>query len=60
MNINFEKTSISDIDTIFSWLAEPHMIEFWDHSQEHKDDILNFIYNKPQTYFEGTTHYSVL
>lgn len=57
MNIHFEKASISHIDTIFSWLSEPHMMEFWDNSQAHKDDILNFIHGKPQTYFEGTTKY---
>lgn len=55
--INFEKAGILNIDTIFSWLAEPHVIEFWDNSQAHKDDILNFIYNRPQTYFAGTTTY---
>jgi RimJ/RimL family protein N-acetyltransferase len=57
MNIKFQKASISYIDTIFSWLSEPHMMEFWDNSQEHKDDILNFIQGKPQTYFTGTTNY---
>lgn len=57
MNITFQKASTSYIDTIFSWLTEPHMMEFWDNSQEHKDDILNFIQGKPQTYFAGTTQY---
>lgn len=57
MNITFQKASTSYIDTIFKWLAEPHIREFWDNSQEHKDDILNFIHGKPQTYFAGTTQY---
>lgn len=59
MNIRFEKASKLHVDLIFSWLSETHMMEFWDNSSEHKDDILNFIYNKPQTYFAGTTQYWV-
>ncbi len=57
MNIHFEKANMSHLDIIFGWLAEPHIMEFWDNSQEHKDDILNFIQGKPQTYFSGTTEY---
>jgi RimJ/RimL family protein N-acetyltransferase len=57
MNIRFEKASQAHVDTIFSWLAEPHMMEFWDNSQEHKDDIINFINKRPQTYFAGTFEY---
>lgn len=57
MNINFEKASVSHIDIIFNWLKEPHMIQFWDNSQEHKNDILNFILGNPQTYFAGTMNY---
>lgn len=57
MNIHFEKASILHIDTIFRWLAEPHMMEFWDNSDEHKHDIMHFIHNKPQTYLAGTTQY---
>lgn len=59
MTIRFEKASISHITLIFSWLTEPHMMEFWDNSPEHKEDILNFIHNKQQTYFAGTTQYWV-
>lgn len=53
--IKFEKASISYIDTIFSWLAEPHIIEFWDNSQEHKDDIVNFVNGRkePSNYCDG-------
>jgi RimJ/RimL family protein N-acetyltransferase len=57
MKIHFEKVTGAHLDTIFSWLLQPHIIEFWDNSQEHKDDILNFILGKPQTYFAGTTKY---
>jgi RimJ/RimL family protein N-acetyltransferase len=57
--IHFEKASIKHEKIIFRWLAEPHMQEFWDNSQEHKDDILNFIYGRKQHYFYGTTQYWV-
>jgi RimJ/RimL family protein N-acetyltransferase len=43
MRIHFEKVTNAHLDTIFNWLAEPHVMEFWDNSQEHKDDILNFV-----------------
>lgn len=55
--ITFEKATTIYEEIIFSWLAEPHVQEFWDNSQEHKDDILNFIYGHQQTYFAGTTQY---
>ena len=57
--ITFEKATIAYKEIIFSWLAEPHMIEFWDNSQEHKDDILNFIHGRKQHYFAGTTKYFI-
>ncbi|MCE2730696.1 MAG: hypothetical protein LW599_01220 [Rickettsiaceae bacterium] len=57
MNIHFEKAALKHIDIIFSWFQEKHIQEFWDNSQNHKDDILNFIYEKPQKYFAGTTKY---
>ncbi len=41
--INFEKATIAHKEVIFSWLAEPYIQEFWDNTQEHKDDIVNFI-----------------
>lgn len=58
-NITFEKANLSHEKIIFSWLSEPHMIEFWDNSQEHKDDIVNFIHGRKQSYFAGTTQYFV-
>lgn len=57
MNINFEKATLAHKNTIFNWLAEPHVQEFWDNSQEHKDDILNFIHGRKERYFYGTTQY---
>lgn len=39
MNIHFEKANLSHKETIFNWLKEPHVQEFWDNSQEHKDDF---------------------
>lgn len=57
MNIRFEQATSEHVGTIFSWLSEPHMQEFWDNSQEHRDDILNFVQGRPQHYFSGTTKY---
>lgn len=57
MNLQFEKANTQHIDIIFAWLAEPHMMEFWDNSQAHKEDILNFIHGRKQHYFYGTTRY---
>jgi len=57
MNISFQKANPSHVDIILSWLAEPHMIEFWDNSSDHKEDILNFIYGRKQQYFFGTAMY---
>ncbi len=55
MKITFEKATLNHKDIIFSWLAEPHIQEFWDNSQEHKDDILNFMRGRktPSSYADG-------
>jgi RimJ/RimL family protein N-acetyltransferase len=60
-SIFFEKASLKYQPIIFEWLAEPHFQEFWDNSQEHKDDIINFINGRkqPSNYFYGTTIYWV-
>ena len=57
--IHFEKANVKHQDIIFKWLAEPHMQEFWDNSQEHKDDILIFINGRkqPSNYFNGIFTY---
>ena len=34
MNIQFEKAELKHIDTIFEWLRQPHMMEFWDNTQD--------------------------
>ncbi|KTD08469.1 GNAT family N-acetyltransferase [Legionella jamestowniensis] len=55
MNIFFEKANSSHVDAIFSWLKEPYVQEFWDNTQAHKDDILNFINGRtePSSYADG-------
>lgn len=58
-DIHFEKAAPQHQDMILQWLSEPHMMEFWDNSQGHKDDILNFIHGRKQTYFYGSTEYRV-
>lgn len=57
--ITFEKATQKHKEIIFKWLAEPHMMEFWDNTQDHKDDILHFINGEKQHYFYGTTKYWV-
>lgn len=61
MNITFEKAALKHQDIIFSWLAEPHMQEFWDNSQEHKNDIVSFMHDRkiPSPYFNGRFSYWV-
>lgn len=55
MKIRFEKVTGAHLDTIFSWLFEPHVMEFWDNSQAHKNDIMNFVQGRktPSTYADG-------
>ena len=43
MNIIFEKITNLYQEIIFTWLKKPHVIEFWDNSQEHLDDIINLL-----------------
>jgi hypothetical protein len=43
INIHFEKATLLHKNVIFTWLDEPHVREFWDNSQEHRDDILSFL-----------------
>ncbi len=60
-SITFEKINHHHESIIFEWLAEPHMQEFWDNSQEHKEDIINFINGRitPSNYFNGIFTYWV-
>lgn len=55
MTIQFEKLSTAHIPTVFHWLTEPHVIEFWDNSEAHKNDILNFVQGRtePSAYCDG-------
>lgn len=57
--IHFEKVQSHHKEVVLSWLEEPHMKEFWDNSQEHKDDIVNFINGRkePSSYFGGIFTY---
>lgn len=59
MKIHFVKASREYEKVIFDWLEEPHMRQFWDNSQEHKDDIRNFIDGRkePSSYFKGIATY---
>lgn len=58
-SIYFEKIQPHHEKIIFEWLAEPHMQEFWDNSQEHKDDIACFIKGRKEksNYFNGIFTY---
>ena len=60
-SLSFKKATAADKAVIFSWLETPHVREFWDNSQEHKDDIVNFIEGRqqPSNYFNGKFMYWV-
>ena len=60
-NITFKKANKDHQAIIFLWLNSPHIIEFWDNSQEHKDDIINFINGRKESsnYFDGVISYWV-
>lgn len=57
MNNRFEKATFQYQKAIF----DPHVKEFWDNSQAHKDDILNFMNRKkePSDYFGAIFTYWV-
>jgi RimJ/RimL family protein N-acetyltransferase len=59
MKICFEKVAHEHINIIFTWLGEPFVMEFWDNTQAHKDDIINFVEGrkKPSYYAEGNYVY---
>jgi RimJ/RimL family protein N-acetyltransferase len=61
VNIRFEKATSKHQKAIFQWLEEPYVKEFWDNSQEHKSDILNFINGRkePSSYADGLYIYWV-
>lgn len=53
--LSFVKAGLEHKEMIFSWLAEPYVQEFWDNTQEHKDDIVNFMEGRktPSNYCGG-------
>jgi len=53
--INFEKAKLIHKSVMFSWLKKPYIQEFWDNTQEHKDDIINFMNGRsqPSNYCNG-------
>ena len=55
----FEEVSLRYKDIIFEWLEYPHVKEFWDNSQEFKDDLLIFINGRKShsSYFNGIFTY---
>lgn len=38
----FRRLNLEDVQTIFMWLDEAHIQEFWDNSKNHRDDIMHF------------------
>lgn len=55
MKIHFKKVTEAHLATIFHWLLQPHIMECWDNTQAHKDDIVNFAQNRktPSSYAGG-------
>lgn len=58
-DIHFEQANLSHKDIIFEWLDKPHVREFWDNSQAHRDDILSFLSarKEPSHYYNGIFTY---
>ena len=59
MNILFEKANHKYKETIFKWLDKPHIIKYWDNSNEHREDILIFLDDRKiqSGYFAGHNSY---
>ncbi len=59
IDMRFEPAKLSHKEIIFNWLNEPHIQEFWDNTQAHKDDILNFMDGRKtsSTYANGEYNY---
>lgn len=57
--LSFSKVKIENLELISMWLDQPHVKEFWDNSQAHRDDIKNFAYGRIEkpSYFEGIFTY---
>ncbi|POZ63009.1 phosphoribosylaminoimidazolesuccinocarboxamide synthase [Chromobacterium alticapitis] len=56
---SFEAVSNQHLGMIMDWLSSPHVMEFWDNSPEHKEDIKIFADGRkhPSPYFDGVFHY---
>ena len=61
MHFAFTKVTQNHKHAIFFWLKEPHVREFWDNTQGHKDDVINFINGRkePSSYCDGLYTYWV-
>lgn len=59
LSIAFEIATIEYHQTIMGWLNETHVKEFWDNSDDHKDDILIFMNGRkdPSPYMDGMFTY---
>jgi RimJ/RimL family protein N-acetyltransferase len=59
LRIKFKKASLEYKEDVLEWLKEPHVIEFWDNSPAHREDILIFMNGrKEQTpYWNGIFDY---
>lgn len=57
--ISFEKLSVTNHHHLLDWLKEPHVIEFWDNSNEHRQDLVLFMNGRrePSPYAEGIFTY---
>lgn len=55
MKISFTRAKHPHKKTIFTWLAAPHVQEFWDSTDGHKEDLLNFMDGRktPSDYADG-------
>ena len=60
--LTFQKASKEHTNTIFTWLQESHIQEFWDNSQAHKEDILKFVEGRKQlsSYCDGKFVYWIV
>ncbi len=58
---SFQKVGQEHLETIFGWLDQPHMKEFWDNSPLHRQDIEIFANGRtePSPYFDGIGTYWV-
>ena len=59
MKMTFKKVEFKHKDIIFAWLDSAHVKEFWDNSQAHRDDIINFMEGRKthSPYFKGINDY---